>query len=151
MSTSTPRQSRRGRPPLAWLDGDAAARLPVGTAISVERHGRHSARLVGRITGVLDGHVELDTTAMGEVSVPLVDIKRARVVPALYEPGDPVLLRHVPAATWRGGVVRTDGADVLVEQLDGSFAWHAEADLEPADARDPVLPPLPRGPVPARA
>jgi hypothetical protein len=142
---------KRGRPPLAWLAGDALALLPVGTAVSVELQGRHGRRLVGRITGVLDGHLELDTTGMGEVSVALISIKRGRVVPALYEPGDPVLLRHVPASTWRGGVVRTDGSDVLVEQIDGSFAWHAEADLEPAEAREPALPPLPRGPIPARA
>lgn len=145
MSTSP----QRGRPPLAWLSGDALALLPVGTAVSVELQGRHGRRLIGRITDVRDGCLELDTTSMGEVSMALISVKRGRVVPALYEPGDPVLLRHVPASTWRGGVVRADGAQILVEQIDGSFLWVPEGDLEPAEAREPALPPLPRGPVPA--
>jgi hypothetical protein len=145
MSTSV----KRGRPPLAWLTGDELASLPTGTAVSVELRGRHDRRLIGRITAVHDGCLELDTTAMGEVSVTLVSIKRGRTVAALYEPGDPVLLRHVPASTWRGGVVRVDGSDVLVETIDGSFAWHPEADLEPAEAREAARPPQPRGAVPA--
>lgn len=148
MSTS----AKRGRPALAWLTATDLAALPTGTAVSVELRGRHSSRLIGRISSDprTDGHLDLDTTSMGEVSVKLQDIKRGRVVPALYEPGDPVLLRHVPATQWRGGVVRTDGSSILVEQIDGSFAWHAESDLEPAEAREArSLPPLPRGPVPA--
>lgn len=127
------------------MTGDALAQLPLGTAVSVDQHGRHSRRLVGRITAVHDGHLELDTTAMGEVSMTLVSIKRGRAVAALYEPGDPVLLRHVPASTWRGGVVRVDGTDVLVEQIDGTFAWHPEDDLEPAEARESALVPAARG------
>ncbi len=140
---------RRGRPPLAWIEGPQIAQLPLDTAIRVERRGRHDARLTGRVTGHTDGHLELDTTTMGEISMKLTDIRRALPVDALYQPGDPVLMRHVPATTWRGGVVRTSGTDVLVEELGGAFVWHPEADLEPAEARDAVAPALPRGPVPA--
>jgi hypothetical protein len=136
--------TRRGRPPLAWLTANETTALPHGTAVSVETHGRHTARTVGRIASTVDNQLGLDTPR-GEVRMDTAQIKRARIVPALYEPGDPVLLRHVPAAEWRGGVVRTAGTDVLVEQIDGTFAWHAETDLEPADARDPAMP------TPARA
>lgn len=143
-----PNSPRQGRPTLAWLDATETAQLPAGTAVSIEPTGRHAARTIGRITTVANDCIELDTPR-GEVSMPTREIKRARVIDALYEPGDPVLLRHVPAASWRGGVVRCDGTNVLVELIDGTFAWHGEAALEPADARDPVLPKLPRGPVPA--
>lgn len=146
MTTTTRRH--QGRPALAWLSADATCTLPVGTAVSVETRGRHAPRTVGRITAVLATTIEL-ATPRGDVSIPHRAIKRARTVTGLYEPGDPVLRRSVGAGTWRGGVVRTEGTDVLVEQIDGTFAWHPEGDLEPADARDPALPTLPRGPVPA--
>lgn len=139
----------RGRPAHAWLNPEATAALPIGTPISIETHGRHAPRTVGRIVSRTDTDVQL-TTTRGEVAVPTRTIKRARIVSGLYEPGDPVLKRHVPASIWRGGVVRTDGTEVLVEQIDGDFAWIPEDDLEPADARDPALPTLTRGPVPAR-
>lgn len=142
---STP---RRGRPALDWLDGPALAALPHGTAVSLELHGGHRERLIGRVTGHIAGALELDTTSAGEVAVDTIRIKRGRVVPALYEPGDAVLQRHVTASAWRGGVVRCDGRHVLVEQIDGTFAWFLESELEPAEARS-ALPPLPRGPVPA--
>lgn len=135
---------------MVWLSAPDLATLPLGTALVVERNGQHSRRLTGRLTAHGDDHVELNTTAMGEILMPLTSIKRARIAAALYEPGDPVLLRHVPAASWRGGVVRTDGSAVLVEQIDGSFAWHDESDLEPADARLAAAPALPRGPVAAQ-
>lgn len=147
----TERRARRGRPSLAWVEADQLTTLRLGTAVRVERRGRHTARITGRITGHGESSIELDTTTMGEISMALTTVRRALVVPALYEPGDPVLLRHVPASVWRGGVVRTSGTDVLVEQLDGQFVWHPEADLEPAEARDPVAPPSPRGPVPSGA
>lgn len=146
MTTTT----RRGRPSLAWISAADTAALPPGTAVAVETHGRHAARTVGRVTGALEGNLDL-ATARGEVRLPLRQIKRARLVGGLYEPGDPVLLRGTDAALWRGGVVRTSGTDVLVEQIGGEFAWHHEGDLEPPDARDEPLPALPRGPVPVRA
>jgi hypothetical protein len=148
MTTTTRRH--QGRPALAWLSADATATLPLGTAVSVETRGRHAPRTAGRILGAIAGTIEL-ATFHGEVTIPVSAIKRARILPSLYEPGDPVLRRDVPAADWRGGVVRTDGTSVLVEQIDGTFAWFPEDDLEPADARDaPLAPPvLPRGPVPA--
>jgi shikimate 5-dehydrogenase len=138
---------RRGRPALDWLDAAGISRLPVGTAIALEQHGKHAARTRGRILAAGTDSLRL-STPRGEVTVTAVAIKRGRVVDAVYEPGDPVLLRHVPAAKWRGGVVRSQGSEVLVEQIDGSFAWFTEADLEPAEARD-GLPALPRGPVAA--
>jgi hypothetical protein len=117
--------------------------------VLVEKRGRHGPRITGRITSVSDHTVALATT-LGERSLPTEQIKRARTVPALYAPGDPVLKRHVPADTWRGGVVRTEGTDVLVEQVGGDFVWLPEDALEPAGARDPAgPPPLKRGPVPS--
>lgn len=138
---------RRGRPPLTWLDGPTAAALPTGTALNVQLTGANSSRLRGRIASHVDTELALDTTR-GEATVTIDSIRRARVVSALYEPGDPVLRRHVPAATWRGGVVRTEGTEVLVEQIDGTFAWFSESELESPEARDPALPALRRGPVP---
>jgi hypothetical protein len=139
-----------GRPPLAWLTPAQVRGLPVGMAVTVERLGpRHLPRVTGRITGTTPSTIELHTTR-GEVSMTVTDIRRARPVPALYAPGDPVLLRHVPAKTWRGGVVRAEGTRILVEQLDGAHVWHDEDDLEPADARDPVVPASRRGRVPGR-
>lgn len=132
-----------------WLTPDETTHLAPGTAVAIETTGRHDRRTVGRITSATSTSIALNTPR-GERTVDTIRIRRARIVPSPYEPGDPVLLRHIPAAQWRGGVVRTEGTDVLVEQLDGTFAWHPERALEPADARDPALPPLPRGPVPAR-
>lgn len=139
---------RKGRPPLDWLTTSDLARLDPGTPIAVETHGRHNPRTIGRVREVTDRTIEL-ATATGPVTIPLLQLKRARQVPSLYEPGDPVVMRGTPAHEWRGGVVRTVGTDVLVEQIDGSFAWYGEDRLEPADARNPDPPPLPRGPVPA--
>lgn len=142
-----------------WLTPDALRALPTGTAIAVETRGRRNPRLVGRITAVTD-HTLTIAAPTGDVEeLPDTRVRRGRILPSLFEPGDPVLKRHVPASEWRGGVVRTEGTDVIVEQLetapDGSvvpgFARIPEADLEPAAARDPDLPPLKRGPVPARA
>ena len=141
--------TRRGRPPLSWLDAAATVALPPGTVITVERTGKHVARLVGRIVAAAGGEVEL-ATACGPVTLPAARISRARIVPSLYEPGDPVLRVEVSADDWRGGVVRTDGTDVLVEQIDGTFAWFAEADLEAPEARTTAAA-APRGPVAARA
>lgn len=148
MADMTPRT--RGRPPLTWLTAAQIAALPAGTAVTLQRRGaRHNARVTGRITGTTPTTVELHTTR-GQVSMITADIQRGRPVAGLYADGDPVLLRHVPASTWRGGVVRTDGTRILVELLDGTFAWYDEVDLEPAEARDPVAPRVPRGRVPAR-
>lgn len=147
MTTST---TRRGRPPLAWLTAASTAGLPAGTAIAVETTGKHTARTVGRIRQVVGGRIDLDTPR-GEVTLETSQIRRARIVGELYEPGDPVLRRHVPADEWRGGVVRTEGTDVLVEQIGGAFGWFPEADLEPADVRDEAAPALPPGPVAAVA
>lgn len=144
MTTST----RRGRPQHTWLSPAAIANLPAGTALAIQTHGRHDARTVARLRAAIPDALQL-TTRTGEVTMATSSIRRARVVPALYEPGDPVLIRHVPAATWRGGVVRTEGARVLVETLAG-MEWRTEAELEPAEARDPVIPALRRGPVPQR-
>lgn len=149
MTTRRTAATRRGRPPLAWLTPDQIRALPVGTAVVLDTTGRHQ-RLLGRITGAPGNRLTVATPLEGEVDLGPLDVKRGRQVDALYEPGDPVLKVGVDAAIWRGGVVRTDGTDVLVEQLDGTFAWHSEADLEPAEARDPKPPVLPRGPVPAR-
>ena len=108
----------RGRPALEWLSADVLSQLPHGTAVNLEMTGGHRTRLVGRVILTMNGCIELDTPEMGEVSVKLVDIRRGRIVSAVYEPGDPVLQRHVPATVWRGGVVRTDGREVLVEQIE---------------------------------
>lgn len=128
----------RGRSTLDWITPSDVATLPAGTPVSVETYGKHTARLVGRILGIDEtGTLSLMTTR-GEVDVHTTRVKRARLVDALYEPGDPVLKVNVSATTWRGGVVRTDGTEVLVEQLDGSFTWHTETDLEPPEARQPA-------------
>jgi len=150
--------ARRGRPPLDWIDTTQMLALPAGTAVTVETRGRRTTRLVGRITAVTD-HTLTIATPTGGVELHESRIVRGRVVASVYEPGDAVLKRHVPADVWRGGVVRTEGTDVLVEQIetapDGTattgFGWIPEDALEPAEARDPVLPQLPRGPVPARS
>lgn len=135
---------------MVWLTVPQLLALPHGTAVILERTGaRHNPRIIGRITGSTPGTIEL-STPRGESSVDRTDIRRGRIVGALYQPGDPVLLRHVAASLWRGGVVRTDGARVLVEQLDGKFVWYDEDAIEPADARDPSVPTSPRGRVPAR-
>ncbi len=134
---------------MAWVEGGQLADLPLGTAVRIERRGRHHTRITGRITGMDEHNIELDTTTMEGIGMTLSSVRRALVVAGLYEPGDPVLLRHVPASAWRGGVVRTRGTEVLVEQLDGDFVWHPETDLEPAEARDAVAPAAARGPIPS--
>jgi hypothetical protein len=141
---------RRGRPPLEWISPTGLSVLQPGTAIAIEQTGRKAARTQGRIVQVTRKAVELATTT-GTLTVPLLVIRRARIIGSLYEPGDPVLRRGVPEDVWRGGVVRTAGTDVLVEQIDGSFAWHSERDLEPAEAREVAPPALPRGPISSRA
>lgn len=156
-SSSSP--AKRGRPPLDWLPPETLRSLPTGTAIAVETRGRRNPRLVGRITAVTDHTLTIAVPTGGEVELLDTRVRRGRVVASIFEPGDPVLKRHVPASQWRGGVVSTEGTTVIVEQLetapDGSvvpgFARIPEAELEPAAARDPDLPPLKRGPVPARA
>lgn len=125
----------RGRPPLAWLTVDQLARVPQGAAVSVETIGKHTARLVGRLVGHTDTTLDLSTSG-GHVELPKRRVRRLRIVDALYQPGDPVLLRGVNATRWRGGVVRTSGTDVLVEQIDGTFVWHSEDSLEPAEGRE---------------
>lgn len=139
----------RGRPPLTWLTPGQLEDVVTGSALVVELHGRHTARTIGRLLGQSTAAVTLRTTH-GQVTLLRIHIKRARPVPGLFEPGDPVLLRDVPQADWRGGVVRTQGTEVLVETLGGDFAWHSEVDLEPPEARDVPAPSLARGPVPAR-
>jgi hypothetical protein len=70
--------------------------------------------------------------------VAIASITRARVIAALLEDGDPVVRKGVPAAEWRGGVIRTGTnpatgrTGVLVEATDG-IAWHDEDDLELVD------------------
>lgn len=145
---SAARRKPTGRPPMTWLTPEALRALPVGTAVSVETFA-HGPRLVGRIAALTDTHMLL-TGATDDPLVGWSKVKRGRVIAAIYGPGDPVLRRGVSAADWRGGVVRTEGSDVLVEQIDGTFAWFPEADLEPAEARDAAVPATPRGPVPAR-
>lgn len=142
-------RNKPGRPPATWLSPEAITRLPVGVVISVERIGAHTARLRGRITHTTRTSVQL-TTTRGSVTLLSHHIKRARIVDDLYEPGDPVLRPGVPAESWRGGVVRSQGTDVLVEQIGGEYAWFPEDQLEPAEARDLAEPLLPRGPVPSR-
>lgn len=132
MSTAAP--PRRGRPPLVWLTADELAGLPAGTALTVETYGKHTPRTVGRLVNVVDDTLHLEGPS-GSLEIPARRVKRARVVDAIFEPGDPVVLRGVSEARWRGGVVRTNGTDVLVEQIGGDFAWHAESSLEPAEAR----------------
>lgn len=146
MSTTKP---RRGRPPLAWLRPEQVDELVANAAVVIELHGRHVARTVGRIVARHDTSV-LVRTQVGEVTVLRSSIKRLRPIGGLFEPGDPVLLRNVDEDVWRGGVVRTQGQDVLVETIGGGFEWHPERDLEPPEARDEPLPTLTRGPVPAR-
>jgi hypothetical protein len=141
--------NRPGRPSLNWLTHNALLALPVGTAIAVETTGRHERRIVARIVAASEDSLVLDSPR-GPITLHPTRVKRSRVLAGLYEPGDPVVQRGVDVADWRGGVVRTEGTEVLVEQIDGSFAWFGEDRLEPADVRDHVAP-TPRGPVPARA
>lgn len=141
------RQSERAH---KWLDADALLAMPAGIAVAVETLGRHDRRILGRIAAATPTGLDL-LTPRGELTVPANRIKRARTVAALYEPGDPVLRRQVSATTWRGGVVRCEGTDVLVEQIDGTFAWLGESEIEHADARDVAPPRERRGPVPARS
>ena len=140
--------ARRGRPPLRWLEPDRIARLMVGTPLAVEMLGRHTARLVGRLTGVHEDRrmVDLWVPGSGDIALELAGVRRARIVDQIFEPGDAVLRRGVSSADWRGGVVRSQDDQVLVEQVDGSFAWFVETDLDPAESRF-VPPPLPPGPV----
>ena len=138
---------RRGRPPMKWLFDDQLRALPLGTAVVLDTTGRHK-RLLGRTIATAGGQLAIDTPTEGVVVFGELDVKRGRVVDALYEPGDPVLLRGVAADVWRGGVVRTAGTEVLVEELDGAFAWHPETALEAPEARDRPAPAQRRGPVP---
>lgn len=149
MSRQTSRPAS-GRPPRQWLSSDAVTHLAEGVTVAIELLGRHQPRTVGRVLDATATSVHL-RTATGEVAIDTVRIKRACVVPGLYEPGDPVLRRGVPASEWRGGVVRLDATAVLVEQISGEFAWFDETALEPASARDQGPPAERRGPVPARA
>lgn len=146
---STPTKRGPGRPPLTWLDPDGLRALPRGTPVTVETTGRHDKRVGGRMVGVTTTGVELATTR-GPLSLLTRSIKRARILDALYEPGDPVVRVGISDQEWRGGVVRCESYEVLVEQIDGSFAWYPEGDLEPADVRDQRPPALRRGPVPTR-
>lgn len=150
--------TRRGRPPLAWIDADALRGLPAGIAVTIELRGQHAERRIGRIVDASDHSI---TIAAGAITteLALAKIRRARILPAVFEPGDPVLRPGIEPDTWRAGVVRTEGTDVLVERIESApdgtavegFAWVPESDLEPASARDQPLPRLPKGPVPARA
>ena len=148
MNASPPTAKRsQGRPPLNWLTLDGIRRLPVGVAVTVQLHGTNTFRVVDRITATDDTSVQLQTPR-GPVTLLNRNVKRARVVSRVFEAGDPVVRVGVDATTWRGGVVRTDGHEVMVEQIDGSFAWFPESDLEPADVRDVKRPPpSARGPL----
>lgn len=127
---------RRGRPPLDWLTPEQLAELPGGTAICLETYGRHSARTIGRITTSTADALHL----VAEAPIPWLRVRRGRVIARLFEPGDPVLRRGIPATNWRGGVVETQGTDVLVEQIGGAFAWFPEAELVSADTPQPPSP-----------
>lgn len=118
----------RGRPPLTWVSPDRLAELPVGTCVLVDL-GDGKARLRGRVAANLGGVLRLRDQA-GEVhELAGGAFRRLRVLAALLEPGDPVLLPGVPAGVWRGGVVRAEGDRVLVETLADGLVWFAEADL----------------------
>jgi hypothetical protein len=140
---------RRGRPPLAWVGPDGLKAMPAGIPVMVEMAGDHAPRTIGRIRSHSDALTVLVDRAGELLELDRLRVKRARTIRELYAPGDPVLKRGVPVAAWRGGVVRTDGTQILVEQIDGTFTWLDEIEIEPAEARDQP-PKLPRGPVPAR-
>jgi hypothetical protein len=125
----------RGRPPLpGWMPASALAKLPAGVAVHLDL-GKHRRAMRVRTAFVSVDEVHV-TQAGGEpLMFPMDAIVRARVVTGLFESGDAVLRRGVPAAEWRGGVVRCRGAEVYVEQIDASFTWLDESELEHAEAR----------------
>lgn len=137
----------RGRPPLSWLDPDAILRLPVGTAVTLQTSGNQS-RVTGRITGSVGDEITLEQTGGRERVIATRDIRRGRVVSALFSDNEGVLRVGVPAHVWRGAVVRSTGRRVQVEQIDGTFVWLDEVDLERPEDRIAALPELRRGPVP---
>lgn len=124
----TTKATRRGRPPLRWLTGQQLAALPWGTAVVVDRGLKHSV-LRGRIAG-LDTELHL---AGGE-HFPITGRTRGRVVNGLFDEGDLVLRRGVPAAEWRGGVIRCKGREVYVESTAG-VEWLDEDLLERVEDR----------------
>lgn len=138
---------RRGRPPLTWLSVEQIAALPPGTAVCLELV-RHSPRILGRLAGRVAGELTVEVGGGREQVLQLTELRRGRVVGGVYEPGDAVLRVDTPSALWRGGVVRSEGRQVLVEQMDSSFAWVDEAQLERPEDRAIAAPALPRGPVP---
>lgn len=140
--------ARRGRPPHTWLTPAQLFTLPAGTAVCLELT-RHAPRVAGRIAGRIADELHLEVGGGRDHTVSRGELRRGRVVNAIYAPGDPVLRVDVPAGLWRGGVVRTDGRQVLVEQMDASFAWLDEAEIERPEDRAAPAPALPRGPVPA--
>lgn len=126
MTTRTCRH--RGRPAFAWLTVEQVRQLPQGTAIVLDR-GTHKASARGRLIQVTARIVKLSTT-----EVEVGEVKRARVVTDVFEPGDAVVKRGVSASVWRGGVVAVRDGSVQVEQIDGSWVWMPEAALSAAVA-----------------
>lgn len=131
MSTTTTKPRGRGRPPLTWLTEQQLRSVRPGTALTIELQGRHASRTIARVSTITDLDLEIRDRDGNLHTIPLVKIKRARPIRGLFEDGDPVTLATTTPDQWRGGVVRTSGTDVLVEQLGGTFAWHPETDLRP--------------------
>ena len=121
---------KRGRPPLTWISRTQLAQLPSGTAVALDL-GDRKALTRGRIDGFVDGEVALTDGR----TVVLAKVMKARVLRGLYDAGDLVVRRGVPESEWRGGVVRSNGFNVLVESADG-FAWLDENAIETAEERD---------------
>lgn len=130
-------QRGRGRPPLAWFSGGAAAALPVGTAVVLDL-GDRGTRIRGRTVSSVAGELVVLVGPDRYRTVPVESIARARVVAGRLEDGDPVVRPGVPARDWRGGIVRHDGRRVYVETLTG-FEWIDEDELEHAEARPVAL------------
>lgn len=126
---------RRGRPPADWISFERAVELPTRTAVLVDR-GWHNGGEAGRV--VDHGRGELRTVDRRGTfrCYSEQQVVRVRVIPSLFDEGEPVLLDGVSADRWRGGVVSTrvvgDRVLVRVETLDG-FETHDESRLRRAD------------------
>lgn len=126
LSMKQPRTPSRGRPALNWLSWDALVLLPVDTAILVDRGDKH-ARTVGRIMSATDEQIFLLDRRLDMVELTPSNLRRARVIPGLFEPGDLCLLR---GDTIRISVVAIEGTRVLVRYSDYTEGWLDESLIE---------------------
>lgn len=125
----------RGRPPLEWLTWEETVSLPVGTAVRLN-NGWQNGGWLGRVKLTSPTLIRLRRQTGAIWDVDRQHFARARPVPSLFEPGDPVLRVGRTPQQWRGGVIRTDRRAGLwmveVETLAGT-EWVHEDDLVHAD------------------